>query len=312
MYKENSLDISTMGDILCCPFKGFVKFVKCKTSESKSNALLAGTLCHECYNLVRLLSVIIDNANDIGIVERALKEIKFNVDIDKLKTYNDIYPVVNEYIKQYDYIDDPKDKKRTKLNISNSIKAYIDEFKDRMRIYKVYVDDDIIGTEVKFDVSMDEYVKDYRLIGKIDAIYVSRNGNELFAVENKTTSMLNENTLINHENSYQMIGYSFAIERMLNRKCNGSILEIHSVPINAIGVVCTSIQINELKVIDFINAFKLCIESVKNPILNRFGCTRFMKLCEFFTICNNTESVEERNEMISKLEDNTWSPLSDE
>ena len=30
-------------------------------------------------------------------------------------------------------------------------------------------------------------------------------GNELFAVENKTTSMLNENTLINHENSYQMI-----------------------------------------------------------------------------------------------------------
>lgn len=310
------IDFSQANELFTCPFKGNLKYSLNKNVEGKAKSLELGSLAHDCFAGIRLWwlynkqnvneQLIKDKCNSLGLVD--ITEIgKGDEDIPGLSA------VVHNIISESKYQDDPEDKKRTKENLMISMFDYIVEFIELMKTEEVWFDKDKLGVEVKFELVINEL---FVFIGRIDGIHKTRYGGAILPVENKTSSLINENWLEQWGLSNQIQGYCISTSFYTELDCNIARVIGLQIPKGRMAAYQTSlIHKHNRSVDDWFLWMSKCVElktkHIESCIKNKSSCYNYFRMCDFANICD-ANSNEEQNRLIEELPNYEWNPIKED
>lgn len=352
-------DFSKLNAISACPFFGILRHVHNKTFQANERlmALECGELCHQCFALYRALSIW-----DRGIEEDKIKLVKIaenyitklflevmsditpeqalnfvtdcKLEADKCTTKLAKYTVFSNFlIDNSGYYEDPDDKKRTVVNIKDSLLQYCSQFLDLVQNEPVWIEDENninskIGIEIGFDTVITltyeangyENKQDIRFIGKVDGIHYRKQDGSLIIHENKTTSRIDESWVGQWYKSHQITGYCIFAKFFTSKDCNQARvlgMQIPQPKYSGVGFRTERVDRSNDYYEDWarwvLTTYNFVEEYKNNPELapmNTHNCCKYYKQCNFLPLC--VQNVEERIETINnEMIIDEWNPLDE-
>lgn len=352
-------DFSKLNAISACPFYGILRHVHNKTFQvnERAMALECGALCHQCFACYRALSIW-----DRGIEEDKIKLVKIaenyltklfmevipditpeqalqfvtecNIEASKCTTKLAKYTVFSNFlIDNSTYYEDPDDKKRTVVNIKDSLLQYCSQFLDLVQTEPVWIEDEEnidskIGIEIGFDTIITftyeangmENTQDIRFIGKVDGIHKRLSDNSLIIHENKTTSRIDESWVGQWYKSHQITGYCIFAQYFTGQNCNQARvlgMQIPQPKYSGTGYRTERVDRSDTYFADWarwvLTVYNIIEEYKNNPEIapmNTHNCCKYYRQCNFLPLC--VQSVEERVETINnEMVYDEWSPLDE-
>ena len=338
--KYDAYDHTKLSAINTCPTWGILRYTmhKAMGGTARAMALEAGGAAHECFSAIRWYqfhSRQVEDKTGASIAEkqgiRIFGEDRFEKLVRTISgTATDRTNLINVSLEALDssgFYDDISDNRRTKSNISESIIAYIDHYDlDR---YPIWVRDSndpssVIGIENPFDMlvtvdyDMDgtNRTKTIRYTGKLDGLHWNKDN--LVIIEEKTGARIDEHWLAQWMLSHQITGYCVAASTFTGNPCTNAIVSGTRLPIGKVpheGIRKELVPRNEVMIEKWANWLVTTVEveeTWKNQVINApmytHSCNRYFRSCAFLPFCAS-DDVEEKEQIISEMVDDEWSPL---
>lgn len=246
-----------------------------------------------------------------------------------------------EAVESCGFYDDITDHNRTISNITESLISYIDAYD--MERYPIWVRDPKdpktdIGIEITFDIvvtieyTLGEFDNEeetelaeklchrlqVRFTGKLDGLH--HNKKELIIIEEKTGAKLDEHWLSQWILSHQITGYCLAASTFTGQPCGHALVSGMRIPIGKVpaeGIRKEYVPRNALMFEKWANWFVTTVnmeqqwrDNVISAPMYTHSCNRYFRSCSFLPFCA-ADTVEEKELIISEMEDDKWSPLND-
>ena len=340
---HHAYDHTKLSAINTCPTWGILRYSLHKTmgGSTRSMALEAGSAAHECFSAVRWYqyhSRQVKTKTEAAIAERQgvriFGEDRFAKMVGILSsTATDRTNLINialEALESSGFYDDITDNRRTISNISEAIIAYIDYYDlDR---YPIWVrdsndPDSIIGIEnpfdmivtVNYDLNGMRSDKVIRYTGKLDGLHWNKD--KLVIIEEKTGARIDEHWLAQWMLSHQITGYCVAASTFTNIPCTNAIVSGTRLPIGKIpheGIRKELVPRNAVMIEKWANWLVTTVEveqqwhdQVIDAPIYTHSCNRYFRSCSFLPFCA-ADNVEEKEQIISEMVDDEWSPLREQ
>ena len=335
-------DHTKLSAINTCPTWGILRYVHHKKmpGSSRAMALEAGGAAHEAFSAVRLYQYEAFQCKD--------KTQRANAEKHGLRLFGDVrYQGIKDSIsdgathrtnainaaitalENSEFYDDIGDNRRTVSNISESIISYIDAYD--MERYPIWIRDESdidtdIGIEIPFDIVVDiEYAthditqsKTARFTGKLDGLHYNKH--HLIIIEEKTGARLDDAWLSQWILSHQITGYCLAATTFTDLPCEQAIVSGMRIPIGKIpaeGIRRELVPRKPVMFTKWANWFVTTIdvaEEWQNNVIDApmytHSCNRYFRSCSFLPFCAS-DTIEEKEQIISEMELDEWSPLID-
>ena len=340
--KLPAYDHTKLSAINTCPTWGIVRYSLHKTlaGAGRQLALEAGTVSHEGFAAVRLYQLMfVDGYKELADYhgrrcfgdtrwERMLGVLSSN-SLDRTNIVN----FVLETIYSGEYFDDPSDKYRTVANICESLIAYCDRWD--MKRYPVWIRDPSdpksdVGIENPFDMMVTiigeriiqgtaiNIERTIRYTGKIDGIHWDKK--EILPMENKTGFRIDEAWLAQWLLSHQITGYALATGTFVGAEVSkarilGMKIPIGRSPLDGIKTENTSrgpdsiIKWGEW-LVHTVEIEREFIEDIPHAPMYTHSCNRYFRPCSMLAYC--TADSEEKEQILSEMRVEEWSPLDDD
>lgn len=322
-----------------CPTWGILRYQMHRTlpGSGRAMALEAGTVMHEVFAMIRLLTLFSNNhhENIPEIVKHHLIRIFKDRGGDLYNLFSDgeigdIYELANtaaiQVIETSGFYDDPSDRRRTINNLILCASHYIQhwDFSTQIWVRDLNNPTSDIGVEIAFDTTAELhhlYGSNYfRLTGIIDGISVSQTSEgQLIIEENKTASRLGDAwSMPFHINSQPTI-YLLAASAFTKQEVNHARIIGLAIPIPKSSAAMPMIVERVTRKIhhyqDFVAWLFHTIDMYEryqdNPhAAPRFthSCNRYFRPCSFIPFCD--ADPEEQKQMIENdFVENVWTPL---
>jgi hypothetical protein len=335
-------DHTRLSAINTCPTWGILRHSlhKKMPGASRAMALEAGSASHEAFAAVRLYqyktfqvktkvqqAILDHHANRLfgnGRYERMYNSLS-----DSATNRTNAINFAIEALESCEFYDDITDNKRTISNISESLIAYIDAYD--MERYPIWErdpsdPDSDIGIEIPFDIVVTiRHQSDggvapspVRFIGKMDGLHYNKD--ELIVIEEKTGARLDDSWLSQWVLSHQITGYCLAASTFTGLPCTHALVSGMRIPIGRIpaeGIRKEYVPRSPLLFEKWANWFVTTIgidndykENVIDAPMYTHSCNRYFRSCSFLPFCA-CDTVEEKQQVISEMEHDDWSPLND-
>lgn len=332
---------NTLDKIERCPTYGVVSGLLHRTMaiSETSLALEAGSACHQGFAAIR-----IRDAYEQGEIELALQaQQKLITDGERDSDLEDMLAeddddfrmhlrraYVLEVFDRYGFLEDPRDKRRTINNLSNSLGHVVEEWPWGKyapgvlpkRLWEGGEAFNELGIEYKFALRIDAEVLGHKLafvvVGLMDGIHIESRG-AYVPHENKTSSKLDEGYIAGQRMSYQHTTYIVALNTILDHlgieqtaPCQASRLIAVSIPLPK-GYGQNFAYANELMhrtdaqfqdwVVWIVNHVYTALQFVDDPMgapKNTHSCYRFFRACPLLPLCHTDQ--DERLTVLDEME----------
>lgn len=329
-------DNTKLSAINTCPTWGIVRYTHHKTFSTSERALAldAGKAAHDGFAAIRLYQLAYEeghmelaqfHATRLFGSERAGRLFSV-VKADRSHTTNRINMGV-EAVLSSGYYDDPRDRRRTLDNISESVMFYAQQW-DSAR-YPIWIRDESptsdVGIEIAFSFLVEfhhgDTVETVRICGKIDGIHTDpKQNNSVVIHENKTGARIDDAWLAQWTMSHQITGYGIAASVFTDNPVWRAVVLGLQLPLPRASHEGLRIEtVNRTQ--DMVSAWlrwvyhthKLHQEHVDDPAnAPRYthSCNRYFRPCSFLALC--TAPQEEQNQIIEEMVIEEWNPLHEE
>ena len=329
-------DHTKLSAINTCVTWGVLRYGMHKRMETAGRALAleAGHAMHECFALVRLISLIqqfdgnyafqdqvwnyhgtrLFGAERLELIDNTIQDASDCVEVAKRGCV--------AVLDTSGFYDDPRDNRRTLSNMEECIYAYINRWKwDHpvwMRDYKDATSD--IGIEIPFDLVVDiegDLRLQFRLTGRIDGIHFNGR-NELTIHDNKTASRLNDAWSQSFLLSHQVTGYCVAASTFTQHAVNNAEVLGLAIPLPKTydfgGYVRETVSRRDYHytrwvdwLVHTVNMARQYDNDPYNAPKYTHSCNRYFRPCSFIPFCD--ADPDEQRVIVREMVTDEWSPL---
>jgi len=326
-------DNTALVAVSTCPVWGITRYRMHKRmpTQGRATALECGTAMHEVFAFVRLMTLKYQ-------LDEVQGEIAFRHHGERLFGAERLLHLRNEIIGSENvveaskrgaiavldtsgYYDEPRDKRRTLVNMEESALAYINRWQFQHHVWMRDPTDPTsdVGIEWPFDMVVTLGDRVFRHTGRIDGIH--HRADRITLHDNKTASRLNDAWAMSFETSSQVTAYCVAASLYTQELVNSA--EIHGLAIpmpksydyGGIVVAYVSRETHQyerwLNWLDYTVA--LCEKYEGNPYdapMFTHSCNRYFRPCSMIPFCASDR--EEQELIISQMEVDEWSPLTED
>lgn len=324
-------DYSTLSAVNRCPTFAVLRYSlhKVWSKSSRSLSLEAGQACHDVFASERLWRMFQrrDGAcSDIAIRRgrELFGEVRWEQQAPLLihsDERNERLKFCLKALETSGYYDDPSDRRRTLSNIEQSCIAYLDRLDTRSPVWVRDLDDpnSDCGIELPFDlvVTINDG-KPFRFVGRIDGVHSHYETGELWIGENKTASRLDLSWIESFRMSHQVTGYMLAGTTLCGSVVRNGFLLGTAIPqpksYDFGGVIQEVVTRNDEQFAQWaewashtIGVYEACDNDPVVAPKYSHSCNAYFRSCMFIPYCAGT--LEDKNEIMSFLEEDHWSPL---
>jgi hypothetical protein len=334
--QHEAFDNTKLQAINTCPTWGIVRYGHHlrMPGAGRSMPLEAGAAAHEVFAAVRLIDMAkYQGLNDHFMFHgvqlfgeerfEAMREWLFKSDDDRTRHMN----FALEALYTSGFHDDPMDKRRTMTNIEEAMIAYMDRWP--WGKHPVWTEDEndpqsMIGVENEFDIVLEYHLDDgnmrcWRFTGKIDGIHLHSDTHTIH--ENKTASRLDDAWRESFLMSSQVTGYCLATSLLIQQAVSNACIVGVALPqprsYDYGGIVFEHVSRASHMTQDwfrwFLHTVLIYEEFVSDPKgAPRYthSCNRYFRPCAMIPFC--ASEPEEQDNILSEMEHDEWSPLSNE
>lgn len=330
-------DHTKLSAINTCPVFGILRYGMHRRmpGAGRAMALEAGSVMHECFAFIRLVSLVEQYNGRPEFQDRLWQhhgtrlfgQERFRQIHGAIKDASDITELAKvgsvSVLDTSEFFDDPRDKRRTLSNLEEAIYAYINRWRWDHPVWIRNADDPTsdVGIEIPFDLVVEIRGKHnlvFRFTGRIDGIHYD-SSNTLTCHDNKTASRLNDAWSMSFALNHQITGYCIASTVFTKQPINKAEILGLAIPLpktydygGYIREVVSRQSHHYKRWIDWlIYTINLAQEYENNPYdAPRFthSCSRYYRPCTFVPFCDTDD--EEQRIMVSEMETDIWSPLN--
>lgn len=340
-----SFDHTKLSAINTCPTWGVVRYVKHLRMPGafRSMALEAGAAAHESFAAIKwyqftrqcntkAMRYAAERHGFRLFGEDRFPEVRDSISSSATDRTNLINVAITA-LENSGFYDDISDTKRTISNISEALICYVDQYDlDR---FPIWIRDDQdretdIGIEIPFNIvvtfeykvpnnsSSEIHERTYRFTGKLDGLQYNKDA--LMIREEKTGSRLDDSWLAQWILSHQITGYCIAAATFTDLPCWEALISGMRIPVgrDPTSVIRTEhVPRNEHMVEKwaewFIHSADMALQFIDSPLdapMYTHSCNRYFNSCSFMPLCA-CSSRDEKEQVLSEMEFDEWSPLDD-
>ncbi len=325
-------DFTKLSSINMCPTYGILRYSmhKSMSSGERSMPLEAGSVMHECFAVIRLLS--------LGYSQGKPDHMHFHGErLLGAGRWNAIMAVVNasdlsitlrncvlECLATSNFVDHPLDTRRTMFNLETSILYYVQRWSSNR--YPVWVRDNKdpeadIGVEVPFMVKVTpNNDTPFYYTGRIDGLHhTAPDSDELLIQENKTASRLDNAWRASFEMSHQVTGYTVAATLFSRSNVSRALVIGLSIPVPKSAVDGLAIESTrrpdfmKQRWLDWLNytvdIHNTYVDDIHNAPKHTHSCNRYFRSCQMIPFC--VADQDEQVDILSSMTTDRWSPLDE-
>lgn len=341
-------DFTGLSSINTCPTWGLVRYSMGKSmpGQGRPMALLMGAMLHEAFAAIRLAQLATAQQLPFTARYHALRLFKRETVEELTHTWTDPDTALNRSalcaIRNHDWEDDLRDKRRTKVNAEEAILSYVHQWPTDQRVWVEDPNDfrSMVGIEVKFDLVIsfqvdentfillsppeqcvertdDGAIISFRFIGRIDGIHEHGSSAMLYAHENKSSGRLDDAWRMSYAISHQITGYCAASTLLTGREVMRGYaigLQIPQPKDYFGGVVWEPVHREPYNIerwlLWLLHTVELIWRWVDNPIdapKYSHSCNRYFRPCAFIPFCY--ADPDEQAQILTEMVDDRWSPL---
>lgn len=336
-----AFDFTKLSAINTCPTWGILRYThhRAMPGGGRAMALEAGKVMHDCFAVVRLVSLGHPLGQDkpdhaVHHGDRLFGRdrwdaIRSTMNADDLSI--SLRNAALECLRTSEFVEDPYDKRRTEVNLETSLLYYVQRW-DAHR-YPVWIESDDpsgwIGVEIPFAIKCRPKVScaghyadavagslDFLYTGRVDGIHVDRNG-ELIIQENKTASRLNDAWRMSFAMSHQVTGYCIAASLFAKQTISRGLVLGLSLPLPRTmsdGMAIEMVSRPDYMKHSWIKWLEHTVRlnnAYKDRILEApqytHSCNRYFRPCSFIPFCAG--DADERKLILTEMVTEEWSPL---
>jgi hypothetical protein len=330
----DTFDYTKLSAINTCIRWGLIRYAHHKVMPGgrRAMALEAGSLLHQCFSVVRLFSLGVDQGKMDHMMYHGARlfgadrwdAISAALAASKGDDQTAVRNMTLECLATGGYVDDPFDKRRTYANLETALLYYIQRW-DRNRYPVWYRSDDpteSIGVEVPFAIHITAQlagggVRRFLYTGRVDGIHTDKSG-ELVVQENKTASRLGEAWRMSFDTSHQVTGYCVAGSLFTGAPVSrGLVIGLMlPLPVRSLSdaLVVEDVRrpphMKEQWVTWLEHTIAMHDKYMADPLsapLYTHSCNRYFMPCSFIPIC--ASDPEEQRAILNEMEVEEWSPL---
>ena len=326
-----AFDYTKLTSINTCPRWGLVTHEAHKRmpGRGRSTALECGAACHEVFAAIRLWQLG-NVQRKPGLMERRGLELYTPARWAQMmhtQDFNSNSPSTNmmhfalEALYTSGYYDDPNDRRRTLTNMEESLIAYCDRWDcERFPIY-ISPDEQFIGIEVGFDLTLDFNGDRLRYTGRMDGLHWDGSDDVIVPHENKTAARIDESWLASFQMSHQVTGYTVAASVLAQRPCSTAIVYGLTIPLpkraDYGGYVREHVQRHPHLIGQWAawvwDTFQVWKQHRAEPLLAptyTHSCNRYFHSCSLLPLC--TAKPDDARHMFDvEMEHEEWNPLAE-
>jgi hypothetical protein len=329
-------DHTKLSAINTCVTWGILRYQMHKRmpSTGRAMALEAGSAMHECFALVRLVSLI--NQYD-GRPEMQDKLWNYHgtrlFGVERLQEIDRVIQGATDIVEvskrgcisvldTSGFHDEPRDRRRTLSNLEEAIYAYINRWNWTHPVWIRDPDDPTsdVGIEIPFDLVVHVsgmHDLQFRLTGRIDGIHY--NGRkELTIHDNKTASRLNDAWSLSFALSHQITGYCAAASVFTQQVVDSAEILGLAIPLpktydygGFIRETVSRRQYHYKRWVDWlVHTVTMTRQYKDNPYdapKYTHSCSRYFRPCMMIPFCDADD--DEQRIIVSEMENAEWSPL---
>ena len=329
-------DHTKLSAINTCPTWGILRYQMHKVigAGGRSMALEAGSVMHECFSFVRLVSLL-EQFTDMDFQtklynfhgERLFGKPRFDEIGEAIGRAEDHIDAAKRgciaILDTSTFYDDPRDKRRTLSNLEECIYAYINRWRWDHKVWmrdptNPYSD---VGIEIPFDIVIDitgGVPLTFRLTGRIDGIHYNTR-QELCIHDNKTASRLNEAWSQSFLLSHQITGYCAAASVFINEPVSHAEVLGLAIPLPKTydmgGYIREPVMRHNFHYRQWmrwlIHTVSLARQYTDNPYdapKYTHSCNRYFRPCSFIPFCDADDELQ--HEIVEGMPTDEWSPLA--
>lgn len=325
-YETPILSYSSLTNYNRCPTLGVILKSIGKTlgSSHPDKALEAGSVCHEVYSAIRLYQLIQQDlpAHAWHHARRIFGDARADTlwrELDNADPRVALYNFAMHVLYSSGYTDDAYDKKRTFVNIEDSLNDYLNYYNyDRWPVFILDHDDvtSFVGIEipvvmrVSFEFRNGDVWSVY-IDGVIDGIhYDAKNINRIVVNENKTSSVIDSTWYQQFALDHQLTIYALMTTLVMHRSIED--VHLYGMPIPLGRRQQTGMEpYRRTAQQHYANMFQWILTALEthhtykaSPLdAPRFthSCRRYFRPCSLLPICDATREVQE--EELGMLQD---------
>lgn len=330
-----TFDFTKLSAVNTCPRFGIIRYGLHKTfdNDSRAMALEAGEACHHVFAAGRVFDLYRYGPDVYGdrVKSQAVRRSVEMFGVDRAEVMLSEFTADGEddrtrllrgalhILETRGFYDDPKDKRRTLDNLTESCIAYLDRYEFGKHV--PYVRGDFIGIENPFDIIVEFDGIKVRFTGKIDGVHCYNNDiAKPFVEENKTSSRLGDAWEFSFDTSHQVTGYVVAASAIIGLALDTARIRGVAIPQPRIydtnGVATITVYRKEHHIQRwaewFMHTAKLYFEHKPSPLdapMYTHSCSRYFRPCTFIPLCSAER--EEAEEYLEQMVIDEWSPLED-
>ena len=343
-------DYTKLSAINMCPTWGILRYAhhKAMPGGGRSMALEAGTALHECFSVIRLVQLGHPMAQNMPEHMHHHGNRMFGADrwasICGAWRNDDLSITLRnaalECLATAGYVDDPRDRRRTYVNLETSLLYYIQRWDSaRYPVWMRAIFDPTadVGIEIPFAIKVQPF-KHYGWVGKEPAdseyaalpafIYTGRidglhhtahESPELIIQENKTASRLDDAWRMSFDMSHQVTGYMVAASLFAASEISRGLVLGLALPLPKYAY--DGLAIEGVRRLPFMKARwlqwleytvdihdKNCDDIINAP-RHTHSCNRYFRPCSFIPFCASDE--QDQRDTLAQMVTEEWSPLAE-
>jgi len=330
-------DHTKLSAINTCPTWGVLRYGMHKRMDAQGRALAleAGHAMHECFALVRLISLIEQHENRKEFGDkmwnyhgtRLYGQERLEYIDGQIGEAWDVVEVAKRgciaVLDSSGYYDDPRDKRRTLSNMEECIYAYINRWRWDHKVWMRNLSDPTsdVGIEIPFDLVVTIETEpgnlEFRLTGRIDGIHYNGR-NDLCIHDNKTASRLSEAWSQSFLLSHQVTGYCVAASTFTQHAVHNAEVLGLALPLPKTydfgGYIRETVSRRDYhytRWLDWlVHTINLARQYEGNPYdapKYTHSCNRYFRPCSFIPFCD--ADPDEQHVIVKEMVTDEWSPL---
>lgn len=328
-------DHTKLSAVNTCPTWGILRYgmSKAMPGTGTAQALLAGSLLHECFSVVRAVQLWQVQGAE-ALATRRLAEL---FTVDRAAILTDIIrrgvdagdtsagcgrSAALACLETGNWVDDPYDTRRTYQAIETCLLYYTQRWDYERYPIAVWMDATgvpHVGIEQPFALRVDMLdMKPFLFTGMLDGLVW--NGRRLTLEDNKTGARIDDVWASAFHTSHQMTGYMMAANLMTGTWCSDANIIGLQIPLprnisDGLRWEPTKREAHQFTAWErwMAHTVKLYREH-KNDVLNApmytHSCSRYFRSCSFIPFCCADD--DEKQQILTEMRDDHWSPLHKE
>lgn len=226
------------------------------------------------------------------------------------------------------FYDSDYDKRRTLSNLEASLVTYATTYDyERWPVWVANRSDphDLVGIEQPFAVLVtvlrdkQEYLT-FRLTGKIDGLHYNKDRPEVILHENKTASRIDDSWLKSWDTSHQVTGYCVTATLMVGTPVKRAVVRGVQIPLPKLTIMgiqdhWTTRDVPQVEawrrwLLHTVELYNKYGGDLLNAPMYTHSCNRYFRACPMIPFC--TADREEKQQILSEMVTDEWSPLAEE